>query len=220
MLFDLRGRGRRRTVQVIYLGLAVIMVGGLLLVGVGTGSGGGILNAFTNNGSGGAQTQVVGQAEKSALAQTKLHPADPAGWAALVQARWTAAGQGSNYNAGTSTFTAAGKQELTATTQAWQKYLSLVRNPDPNLSILAARAYSGLGNYAAAATTWETETLANPNQSKGFQCLAANAYAAKQTRKGDLAAAKAVSLAPKATRLTLNQALQQAKTSPQVAQSC
>ena len=33
MLFDLRGRGRRRTIQVIYLGLAVLMGGGLVLFG-------------------------------------------------------------------------------------------------------------------------------------------------------------------------------------------
>ena len=37
MLFDLRGRGRRRTVQVIYIGLAILMVGGLLLFGIGGG---------------------------------------------------------------------------------------------------------------------------------------------------------------------------------------
>ena len=54
MLFDLRGRGRRRTVQVIYLGLAIILGGGLVLFGVGTGSGnGGLLNAFGGSGGGG-----------------------------------------------------------------------------------------------------------------------------------------------------------------------
>ena len=81
MLFDLRSRGRRRTVQVVYLGLALLMGGGLVLFGVGAGNGFGvILNAFTGNGSSGAQTQVVSQAEKAALRQTKLHPNDPAGW--------------------------------------------------------------------------------------------------------------------------------------------
>ena len=83
MLFDLRSRGRRRTVQAVYLGLAVLMGGGLVLFGVGAGNGfGGILNAFTGGGSSGAQTQVVSQAEKTALQQTRLHPTDPAGWAA------------------------------------------------------------------------------------------------------------------------------------------
>jgi len=36
MLFDLRGRGRRRTVQVIYGGLALLMGSGLVLFGVGS----------------------------------------------------------------------------------------------------------------------------------------------------------------------------------------
>jgi hypothetical protein len=220
MLFDLRSRGRRRTVQGVYLGLALIMVAGLLLVGVGTGSGGGILNAFTNNGSGGAQKQAISQQEKTALRATKLNPSNPSGWAALLQARWGSAGQGNNFDTSTGTFTAGGKQELTGATQAWQRYVGLVKTRDPNLAILAARAYSALGQYSKAADTWETEALANPGQSKGFQCLAANAYAAKQTRKGDLAAQKALSLVPKATRLTLGQALQQAKTNPQIAQSC
>ncbi len=95
MLFDLRSRGRRRTVQAVYLGLALILGGGLVLFGVGAGNGfGGILNAFTGNGSSGAQKQVVSQQEKDALRQTQLQPSDPAGWAALVQARWASAGQG------------------------------------------------------------------------------------------------------------------------------
>ncbi len=221
MLFDLRGRGRRRTVQAVYLGLALLLGGGLVLFGVGAGNGnGGILNAFTGNGSGGSQKQVVSQAEKTALRQTQLNPSDSTGWAGLVQARWTSAGQGSDYNAASGTFTAAGRRELTAATQAWQRYLPLAHPVDPAIAILAARAYAALGDYAGSARAWEQETLVTPGESKGFQCLAATAYAAKQTRKGDLAAAKAVSLAPTATRLTLNQALQQAKTNPQVAQSC
>lgn len=221
MLFDLRSRGRRRTVQAVYLGLALLMGGGLVLFGVGAGNGfGGILNAFTGSGSGSAQKQVVSQQEKTALRETQLNPSSPSAWSDLVQARYAAASQGNDFNSSTGTFTALGKRELAATTQAWQQYLKLTKSPDPSVTILAARAYEALGNYAGAATTWETETLSSPNESKGFQCLAANAYAAKQNRKGDLAAAKAVSLAPKVSRTTLNQELQQAKTNPQVAQSC
>src|SRR4030081_418731 len=119
MLFDLRSRGRRRTVQAVYLGLAILMGGGLVLFGVGAGNGfGGILNAFTGSGSGGAQKQVVSQEEQNALRATRLRPADPAAWASLVQARWTSASQGSNYDAATATFTATGKKELAATAQA------------------------------------------------------------------------------------------------------
>jgi hypothetical protein len=221
MLFDLRSRGRRRSVQVVYLGLAVLMGGGLVLFGVGAGNGnGGILNAFTGNGSGNNQTQVVSQAEKTALRQTKLNPSDPSGWSALVQARWTSAGQGNDYNATTGAFTASGKKELAGTVTAWQRYLQLIKTPDPNLAILAARAYAALGNYAGEASAWEIETTADPTEVKGFECLAVSAYAAKQTRKGDLAETKALSLVPTLQRTTLKSQIDAAKTQPSVAQSC
>jgi hypothetical protein len=221
MLFDLRSRGRRRTVQVIYLGLAVLMGGGLVLFGVGAGNGlGGILNAFTGNGSGGAQTQVVNQAEKAALRQTKADPGNAGAWGSLLQARWTAAGQGSNYNSTTGTFTAAGKKELTGAATAWQHYVSLTKHPDSTLAILAARSYAALANYPGEASAWEIETNAAPNEAKGFECLAVSAYAAKETRKGDLAATKALSLVPKLSRAQLKTQINSAKTNPTVAQGC
>src|SRR5436853_5172526 len=114
MLFDLRSRGRRRTVQAVYLGLAILMGGGLVLFGVGAGNGfGGILNAFTGNGSGSAQKQVVSQDEKNALRATALRPNDPSAWGSLITARWTSAGQGNNIDPATGAFTANGKKELT-----------------------------------------------------------------------------------------------------------
>ena len=58
MLFDLRSRGRRTTVRGVYLTLAILMGGGLILFGVGTGvGGGGLLNAFSGGGT--SQKQVV-----------------------------------------------------------------------------------------------------------------------------------------------------------------
>ncbi|MBV9194697.1 MAG: hypothetical protein JO168_11185 [Solirubrobacterales bacterium] len=225
MLFDLRSRGRRRTVQTVYLGLAILMGGGLVLFGVGAGGGGGgLLNAFTGNGSSSAQKQVVNQQETAALRQTQQEPNNPQAWANLLQARWTSAGQGSNYNPNTGTFTASGKQELTRATQAWQRYRQLVSSPDPNLAVLAARAYAALGDYGQSADAWEQMTVASPNESKAFECLAVTAYAAGQTRKGDLATAKALNLIPKAQQASAKQSLKQAKTSQssaqQLAQGC
>jgi hypothetical protein len=221
MLFDLRSRGRRRTVQVVYLGLAVLMGGGLVLFGVGAGNGiGGLLNAFTGNGSGNSQGQVVSQQEKAALKQTKLNPTDPSAWSALVSARWESASSGSDYDTATSTFTAAGEKELAATTAAWQRYVQLTKSPDPNVAILAARAYGSLGDYAGEASAWEIQAAASPGVAKGYECLAASAYAAKETRVGDLALAKALSLVPKLSRATLKSEIESAKTTPSIAQSC
>jgi hypothetical protein len=225
MLFDIRSRGRRRTVQAVYLGLALLLGGGLVLLGTGTGNGfGGLFNAFGGNGTSAGQNQAVSAQETSAVKATQQRPTDPSAWASLVTARWTSAGQGSNYNSSTGAFSAAGKAKLTLATQAWQKYVTLTRSPDPNVAILAARAYGQLGNYSGAAGAWELEAAASPNVSKFYICLAASAYAAKQTRKGDLASAKALSLTPKASQATTKSTLDQAKasttTAGQLAQSC
>jgi hypothetical protein len=220
MLFDLRSRGRRRTVQVVYLGLAVVFGLGLILFGVGTGSGGGLLDAFTGNGSSNSQGSVVSQQEKTAERQTKAHPTDPAAWAALINARWAAAnGQAQQTTAGIQ-YTAKGKQELTGTTQAWQRYLALTKQADPNLATLAARAYAALGDYGEAANAWEADAQATPTEAKGYACLALSAYAAKQTRKGDLAKTKALALTAKTARKQLSTAIDAAKTTPSAAQSC
>jgi hypothetical protein len=221
MLFDLRSRGRRRTVQVVYLGLALLMGGGLVLFGVGAGNGvGGLLNAFTGGGSSSAQSQAISAQEKTALKQTRQDPSNPAAWANLVSARWSNASTGSNYNPNTNSFSAGGRKELENTTAAWQRYTQLTKNPDPNVAILAARAYGALGQYSSEANAWEIQAAANPSAAKGYECLAAAAYAAKQTREGDLALAKALGLVPKASRATLKSEIQAAQTQPTIAQSC
>ena len=221
MLFDLRSRGRRRTVQAVYLGLAILMGGGLVLFGVGAGNGlGGLLNAFNGGGSSSGQKAVVSAQEEQAIKQTQQSPNDPAGWANLLQARWTSAGQGADFNTSTGQFTKSGLNELNLATQAWQRYLQLEKNPDPNLAVLAARAYAGQQNYAGEASAWDIETSADPTAVKGFECLAVSAYAAGQTRKGDLASAKALSMVPKAQQALLKNQLNSAKTQPSVAQQC
>jgi hypothetical protein len=221
MLFDLRSRGRRRTVQVVYLGLAVLFGLGLVLFGVGTGSGGGLLNAFTGGGSSNNQNSAISQQEKQALKETKANPSNPQAWADLINARWQSANSQSQLTTAGTQFSAKGKRELANTAQAWTKYQSLTKKPDQDLAILAARAYGFLGQYANAADTWETETQGSPTEAKGYACLAMTAYAAKQTRKGDLAKAKALQLTVKSARKQLTTAVDAAKTQPTVAQqSC
>jgi hypothetical protein len=219
MLFDLRSRGRRRTVQAVYLGLALLMAGGLVLFGVGTGSGiGGLLNAFTGSGSN-QQSSIISQQEKTALQQTNAHPTDPAAWAALVNARWASA-SGNGYNAATQSYTTAGKRELAGVAAAWQRYSQLTKTPNANVAILAANAYGALGQYSQEASAWDAATTADPTSVKSFECLAISAYAAKQTRLGDLASSKVATMVPKSTRQSVLSEINTAKTNPALAQSC
>jgi Fe-S cluster biosynthesis and repair protein YggX len=219
MLFDLRSRGRRRTVQAVYLGLAVLMGGGLILFGVGTGSGiGGLLNAFTGSGSNNQSAQIS-QAEKSAIKATQKDPSNAAAWGALLTARYQNASS-VGFDSNTNTYTNVGKQELAKATDAWQRYLTLTKNPTNNLSIVAANAYATLGDYAKESQAWDYATQADATSPKSFECLAISAYAAKQNRTGDLAAAKALSMVPKSTRKTIQQQINTAKTTPALAQTC
>ncbi len=210
MLFDLRSRGRRRTVQAVYLGLALLIGFGLIGFGVGTGNGvGGLFNGI-GGGSSNNSKPVVTQAEKNALRQTRLQPSSPAAWAALVQARYEAAGQDANSTTGA--YTAAGVKQLQGAAQAFQRYLTLTKKPDWTLAELMAQAYDKLGNYGAEASAWQLVTAANPTTATYYEDLAAAAWKAKQTRLGDLAETKAIALTPKTQQAEVKATLQQLKT--------
>jgi hypothetical protein len=217
MLFDLRSRGRRQTVRVVYAFLAIIMVVGLVGLGIGTGSSGGILNAGGNGGGGGGSS-LSNQALKKAITAVKKNPT-AANWASLMQARWTAAGSGSNYNSSTSTYTAGGKKQLQYGADAWQKYVKLV-NPKSGgtflqNSFLAADIYQNLQQWSSEAEAWNfaAQATSGPSRVKPYLCWAYSAYAAKETTTGDLAAAQAIKLLPRLQRLTQKSALTSASTS-------
>jgi hypothetical protein len=210
MLFDLRSRGRRRTVQGVYLALAIILGGGLVLFGVGTGSGvGGLLDAFTNSGSN-SNKPAISQAEKSAERQTQLEPNNPSAWASLMQARYESASQYANQTTGS--YSSAGVNKLKGATQAWQRYLQLTKTPDWTLAQVAARAYSALSDFKNETAAWQIVTRANPNVATYFEDLAVSAWSGKQNELGDLASAKALSLTPKAQQSQMKLTLQQLKT--------
>jgi hypothetical protein len=201
MLFDLQSRGRRNVVKVIYVWLAILMGGGLILFGIGTGTGGGgLFDVFSGGGS--STSSQVSSAEKKASREVRLHPQDPQAWADLARARYQTAGLGSNYDQATNAFTESGRAKLATAATAWQRYLRLDPNhPDATLARLMATAYSdvGLNDAAQAAGAMEIVTEQQPSAA-AYATLAQFAYLAGQTRKGDLAAAKAVELAPDAQK--------------------
>ncbi len=74
MLFDLRSRGRRRTVQFVYLGLAILLGGGLVLFGVGAGNGRRPAERLHRQRLGQLPGLGVSQQEKTALAADQGPP--------------------------------------------------------------------------------------------------------------------------------------------------
>lgn len=212
MLFDLQSRGRRTVVKIVYLGLAVLIGGGLVLFGVGTGTGGGGLLDVFNDDSQDVSSQVSDQ-EKQANRAVRVNPQNAAAWADLARARFLTAGQGGNFNETERAFTESGQEKLRSAELAWKRYLALdPPRPDANVARLMAQAFApnALNDPADAAEALEIVTEADPS-SAAYSQLAQFAYLANQTRKGDLAAAKAVELAPEAQRRVVRATLERDK---------
>ena len=216
MLFDLRGRGRRRTVQAIYLGLAILIGAGLVGFGIGGGfGGGGLFNAVGTNGtSGGSFGDKVKQDQKL----TQRQPNNASAWASLVHDLYADAGNGANYDQTNGQFTAKGRAVLAQAQQAWNQYLRInTAHPDPDLANLMINAFLGPGSLndpKAAVQALEIAITNRPNNANLEFSLAQAAYQAGDARQGDLAAAKTVSLVPAAQRAALRKALAQFKKNP------
>ena len=216
MLFDLRSGGRRRTVKTVYLGLALLMFVGFVGFGIGSsGLGGGIGDAITGNGTQGggdeAAVERLTNQVRSADVRTKRAPSDPAAWAALAQARVRLAAVGDNLDSSTGQYTPEGRRQLTAAGAAWDKYVALdPPKPDERLARQMAQAFLSIEQPDRAVGAQELVTQIEPTQ-QTFQNLAILAYQAGNLRKGDLAANKAVDLAPKDERKDLKTELDQYK---------
>jgi hypothetical protein len=210
MLFDLRGSGRRNTVRVIYLGLAVLMGGGLVLFGIGGNVGGGLLDSIKNGGggnSGATFTKRINNLEK----KVRLDPKDAAAWAQLakLQTQEASANSTSDQTSGTLVYNDTGKAQLNAAASSWDRYVALnPKKPDLDLAKIMVFAFApGALNKPDKAVAAEEMITENGKPNAGdYRQLAFLAYAAGQTRKGDLSAAKAISLTKgKAAKKTLKQ---------------
>jgi hypothetical protein len=216
MLFDLRGRGRRRTVQAIYLTLAILLGGGLVLFGIGGSVSGGLFDALGVTGGGSDTSSANEQLEKqenAALRRVRANPRDEAALITLTRVRYQLAGQGDNFDQETGAFKSGGRKELAQAAQSWSSYLALEpKKPDPNVATLMVQAFSpvGLNRPKDGVTAAEFVADARPSAQTYYQ-LAVFAYAAKQTRKGDLAGEKAVELAPAAQRAAVKSQVDAAK---------
>ncbi|HEX7610240.1 MAG TPA: hypothetical protein VF380_06180 [Solirubrobacteraceae bacterium] len=211
MLFDLRGRGRRRTVRVIYIGLALLMGVGLIGFGIGGGFGsGGILNAASNS-EGGGSASFSAQIKKYKKL-TAQQPASVNAWEQLTLAQLHEAG-GFTQNG----LTPKGKELFQEASESWQHYLAL-KPPNPSVPIahqmILVYGEEGLNQPAQAVQVLQVVVAAQPTSAALYAQLAEYAYKAKNTRLGDLAAIKAVALAPVAQRARVKTELAEVKKYP------
>jgi hypothetical protein len=210
MLFDLRGR-RRRAVQVTYLALAVLMGGGLVLFGIGGGVSGGLLDAITGSGGGGnANSQIQKQIDREQK-RLQTSPNDVAALKALVRDHYALAA--ADQPSGTSQFPEDAKPDLRAAAQYWQRYLEVEKGkPDASLAALALQVYdTGALNQPKEAAKAMAIIADRQNTFQAYLALVQRATAAGDTRTANLAAQKAVDLAPKDQKKQVKQLAEQAK---------
>jgi len=201
MLFDLQGK-RRRLVQATYLILAILMGGGLVLFGVGSGDiSGGLFDAITgkdSNSNSSANSAVTKRIERDQKA-LKLNPNNQAALEDLVRSHYQLATVNADPNTGA--FSPAGKKELAAASVAWKKYVATAKKPSDSLAGLMLQAYGQGGLNKASDAANAAELIANARPSaQAYLTLTTYAAKAGQTRKAKLAGLKAIDLAPKSQR--------------------
>jgi hypothetical protein len=194
MLFDLRSSGRRRTIKVVYITLAFLMGGGLVLFGIGGGGAlsGGLVDAITQSEGGGDGEGRFEDQERRATAAARANPKNAELWAEVARARFNLASV--DVDRATGQFSEAGKAQLEAASRAWEEHLELAgEKPDSRVASLMVQAYSVLEQYDKAAVAQEVVAL-DRESAGAYSQLAILAYQASQIRKGDLARDRAVKL--------------------------
>jgi len=197
MLFDLRGRGRRNTIKVVYIMLAFLMGGGLVLFGIGGETSGGLVDAITGSSGGGAVGEErFKQQVADARAKLEANPRDEAAWTTLIRAQVSLAATGDQYDSATNQYNDAGKADLREATASWQRYQAIDpqnKEEEARVASRIAQAYAALDDLPNLVDAQEIVAF-NRDAVGPYATLAQYAYLAGQTRKGDLAARKALSL--------------------------
>jgi predicted Zn-dependent protease len=201
MLFDLRSRGRRTTVRIVYGGLSVLFLLAFVGLGVGTGFGSSfnIGELFGSSGSPKSYEAAVAKARK----HTKTEPNNPAAWAARVEAELRQSSEPGFSNQSSEGFTAKGKKLLNEANQSWERYLALEpKNPSPALAHKMAQVLGENGAEQPKAEVAALQIVIGAEKPSAilYTELAQYSYQSGNTRQADLAAAKAISLAPKSER--------------------
>jgi hypothetical protein len=212
MLFDLRGR-RRRAVQVTYLMLALLLGGGLVLFGIGGEVSGGLVDAFKGGGGGNTDSALRDRAESQEERLAKS-PQNEAVLQNLIRDYYSLAT--AQRESGTIGFPEESRDELRKAAGYWQRY---VEAADGEPSAEAARYASLI--YDAGALNRPKEALRaaqivarEANDVASYLNLVSIAALAKDTRTADLAATKAVDLAPKDQRKAVKREAEARKQPP------
>lgn len=205
MLFDLQGK-RKRLIQVIYALLALLMGGGLVLLGIGGEVSGGLLDALTSRQGieAGNLTDEVERLEERAEAE----PNNAQVLSMLIRARYAAGNAQFELDENNiPQMTPEARSEFELAAEDWRKYLALEPDPvDPNTAQLVANALFALAqagsdgssirvNAAAAADAQEYFAAARPNVN-ALSNLAIYSFFGNDFERGDAAVKRLIERSP------------------------
>jgi hypothetical protein len=195
MLFDLRGK-RRRVVQFVYLMLALLMGGGLVLFGIGGDVSGGLFNAFEGDGGGDPNSAIEERIDQQEE-RLQRNPQNTAVLQELVREYYQLAT--AQQEEGAVQFSQDSRDELRKASAYWQRYVDAAKeNPSPDTALFALRIFDvGALNQPKEAQKAAALVAEAQNDPTSYLQLAAYAGLAEDERTADLAAQKAVDLAPK-----------------------
>jgi hypothetical protein len=217
MLFDLRGR-RRRVVQATYLMLALLLGGGLVLFGIGGDVSGGLLNAFEGGGGGGGDPNSALEERIDRQEQRlQANPENTALLQSLVRDNYQLAT--SQQESGATQFPEEAKGDLRKAGAYWQRYMAAEsEKANADTALYALRVYDvGALNQPKRAQEAAAIIAEARNDPSSYLQLVAYAALAGDKRTADLAAQKAVDLAPKSQRKQVKEQAEALK-QPQQAQ--
>src|SRR4051794_5297565 len=87
MLFDLKGK-RRRTVQGVYLTLAILMGAGLVLFGIGSSVNGGLSDLFNGGGGSNQADKTIQKRIDTAEKQLQANPKNAVALGAVIRGHY------------------------------------------------------------------------------------------------------------------------------------
>lgn len=213
MLFDLRAPGRKRFIQVVYLFLAVVLVGGLVLFGVGSG-----LPGLFSDGNPGGGTDLTKQQKERLEKVEKQVVAQPNNGKLLASlASLRADGAIGSINPQTLEISGDTRKQMNAAADAWRRYLATKPDPvDPAIAVKMAQIFQpqllnkpddwadAQGVVAQDQVARAEKAGVKPPYTIYLQLLQAE-VAAKRTRQAKIHAADAIAAAPKGQRDAVKQ---------------
>lgn len=216
MLFDLQGK-RRRVVQAVYLMLAILMGGGLVLFGIGGDVSGGLVDAFTGGSNGGSDNSAVEKRIDRNEKNVKLKIKVESSRKALTRDYYQLASVKANQDG---TFPDDAKEDLAKSAANWRAYLALKpEKVDASLATLALQVFDpAVLNKPKDAEEAARVIAEARNNSNAYIALVQYATLAGDTRVADLAGQKAVDLAPKGQEKDAKAQVKQAKQAAQAQQ--